>query len=62
VFATATPRSLFDTARGEAWTADPTDFFTGHRVVPGARYRAGKRQASSRDLRRYGLTNDAPAA
>ena len=36
----------------------PTDCFTGQRVAPGARYRVGKRQASNRDLRRHGLSND----
>jgi hypothetical protein len=58
VFATATPRSLFDPTRGEVRTADPTDIFTGQHAAPGTRYRTGKRQASSRDLRRYGLTNE----
>jgi hypothetical protein len=61
IFATATPRSLFDAARCEAWTAYPTDEFTGHRAALGARYRAGKRQTSSRDLRRYGLANKVSA-
>jgi hypothetical protein len=37
------------------------DCFTGDAVPPAARYRAGKRQASRRDLRRHGLENDAPA-
>jgi hypothetical protein len=57
VFATATRRSTVDATHGEAWAACPTDCFTGHPVALGARYRAGKRQASGRDLRRYGLAN-----
>lgn len=36
----------------------PTDYFTGQRVAPGARYRAAKRQASGRDLRRHGVSNE----
>ncbi|HXC26369.1 MAG TPA: hypothetical protein VNV38_00245 [Stellaceae bacterium] len=40
--------------------AAPIDCLTGLRVPAGARYRAGKRQASTRDLRRHGLSNEAP--
>ena len=35
-----------------------TDIVTGKQKNTGERYRANKRQMSSRDLRRYGLTND----
>jgi hypothetical protein len=60
VFAHAAPR-LTLAADGKSWTYCPADCFTGHQVALGARYRAGKRQASRRDLRRYGLVNHAPA-
>jgi hypothetical protein len=60
VFADAAPR-LTLAADGKTWTYCPADCFTGHQVALGARYRAGKRQASRRDLRRYGLANDPPA-
>jgi hypothetical protein len=60
VFATARPRPM-PAADGEVSTQWPTDCFTGDRVALGARYRTGKRQASGRDLRQYGLANEAPA-
>ena len=50
-------------ATAQIWAlnmAAPVDCFTGKRVSPGVRYRVGKRQASTRDLRRHGLSN-APA-
>lgn len=61
VFATATPRTMFDATRGEAWTARPVDHFTGQPASLGSRYRAGTRQASGRELRRHDLRNEIPA-
>jgi hypothetical protein len=61
VFGTAELRSMFDQARTLVWSATPTDYFTGKPVPVGARYRCGKRQACGRDLRKYGLENEAAA-
>jgi hypothetical protein len=58
VFATAMRRSTSGAATAEARTAIPIDCFTGEPVAPGARYRSGKRQASRRDLRRHGVSNE----
>jgi hypothetical protein len=51
--------AVFGTSSGASSDVpQPADYFTEEPVKPGARYRVAPRQASSRDLRRLGLTNE----